>query len=117
MQDRMIEQKPIIARTNAPVQMPMYMPQGFGGSASIDQRSTDIMRGEVNNAQNKVTGFEKRVKELTEAQKAGYIEASRTKKLSAEAKKWVQDRRDEDPGFETFIERRPEFKSTIQNNL
>ena len=58
----MIEQKPIIARTNAPVQMPMYMPQGVGGSASIDQRTTDVLRGEINKSQNKLVDVESKLK-------------------------------------------------------
>jgi hypothetical protein len=57
MSDRMIEQKPIIARTN-PIQPVQYMPQGFGGSSSIDQRNNDIMRGQLNETNNKLITME-----------------------------------------------------------
>jgi hypothetical protein len=57
MSDRMIEQKPIIARTN-PLQPVQYMPQGFGGSASMDQRNTDILRGQLNETNNKLITIE-----------------------------------------------------------
>jgi hypothetical protein len=57
MSDRMIEQKPIIARTN-PLQPVQYMPQGFSGSASMDQRNTDILRGQLNETNNKLITIE-----------------------------------------------------------
>jgi hypothetical protein len=102
MQDRMIGQTPIIARTNAPVQIPMYMPQGFGGNASIDQRTTDVLRGEINKSQNKLVDVESKLKERTEAQIQGSLDVSNT----AKAKRHIKRKKEEDPDYQTLGEQR-----------
>ena len=120
MSDRMLEQKPVVARTNAPIPIAQYMPQGFGGSASIDQRNNDMLRGQINDASNKLIATSQSLdtvtkdlketkKELSQNKKDGYIKSKITSLHKRHKKK--------KPDFVPLAENRPEIKSVIQDNL
>ena len=58
--DEFVKQKPIIAMTN-PQQPPTYSQTGFNNSsASMEQRNTDIMKGQLNEQSNKLIGEKKK---------------------------------------------------------
>ena len=101
LSDKMMNQKPIITRTNPLQQVQQFVPQGFGSMATIDQRNNDVLRGQFNDTQNKLINVERVLKkERSDAQKQGDIDKANTWK----AKRHIKDKRNENEDFKTLGE-------------
>ena len=101
LSDKMINQKPIITRTNPLQQVQQFVPQGFGSMATVDQRNNDVLRGQFNDTQNKLINVERVLKkERSDAQKQGDIDKANTWK----AKRHIKDKRNENEDFKTLGE-------------
>ena len=101
LSDKMMNQKPIITRTNPLQHVQQFIPQGFGSMATVDQRNNDIIRGQFNETQNKLINVERVLKkERSDAQKQGDIDKANTWK----AKRHIKDKRNENEDFKTLNE-------------
>jgi hypothetical protein len=108
--DKMIEQKPIITRTNPLQQVQQFIPQGFGGSATIDQRNNDILRGQFNETSNKLIKVENILgKERTEAQLQGDID----KRNTGKARRHIKEKLADDDQYKTLGKQR--MDNTMKN--
>ena len=60
-QERLVTQKPIIARTSQGI--PTFMPN-MGGLSSMDQRASDVLRSDINKSENTLVAVKEEIKNI-----------------------------------------------------
>jgi len=79
--------------------MPGFSPNVMGNMASMDQRTADVLRNDINRSENKLVDVENKLKVRTEAQLMGDKDRIKTIKLNKLVKNFTEERQEDDPDF------------------